>query len=148
MAQCKALDTQDGNLPLYDYCPSKAAAVLFFVLFLGNLVSHIFLATKWRKAFCWVIIMGAIWETAGYAFRIISITNDPLSRTWFIPMTLFLLLAPLWLNAFDYMLFGRLVHYFLPGETIFGLKAKRLALLFVCLDIGAFFVQVRPLPSP
>ena len=148
MTQRKALEPRDGNLPLYDYRPSEWAAILFLGLFLGNLIAHIFLATKWKKAFCWVVIMGAIWETAGYASRIVSITQNPMSRPWFISMSLFLLLAPLWLNAFDYMLFGRLVHYFLPGETIIGLKAKRLALLFVCLDIGAFLVQVHSCLSP
>ena len=140
MTQCRAREDIDNAL--YEYCPSEAVAIVFFAFFGGTLISHIFLAITWKKPFCWVVIMGAIWETLGYAFRAVSIADDPTSRTWFIPMTLFLLLAPLWLNAFDYMLFGRMVHYFLPGETILGVKAKRLALVFVCLDIAAFFIQV------
>jgi len=45
------------------------------------------------------------------------------------------LLAPLWVNAFVYVVFGRMVHYFLPEKKIMGVRAIHMARWFVWFDI-------------
>jgi hypothetical protein len=52
------------------------------------------------------------------------------------------LLAPLWLNAFAYMVLGRMIYFFLPEREIFGVQARRIALWFVCFDILSFLTQL------
>jgi hypothetical protein len=124
----------------YNYCASFGAAIFFTIIFFFLLVAHIFLAFHYRKRFSWVIAMAAAWETAGFAFRTASTTNQT-STAYGIPSSLLILLSPLWVNAFAYMVLGRIVHYFLPGEKVMGLQPKRLALVFVLLDIVSFLVQ-------
>ncbi|KAK2809823.1 hypothetical protein FQN50_003463 [Emmonsiellopsis sp. PD_5] len=122
------------------YCPSFAAAVLFTVLFGLTTIVHIVQWVNFRKKFCWVITMSSLWETAGFALR--SLSAQKITGLWhFIPQQLLIILAPLWLNAFVYMVLGRMIHFFLPGEKIFGISARRLTLIFVLLDIVAFLVQ-------
>lgn len=84
--------------------------------------------------------MGALWQTACYVFRILSIkyvANSTYYSVWFILM----LLAPLWINAYVYMVLGRMVYNFTSSAKILGVKAWRFGLYFVLLDIFAFVVQ-------
>lgn len=135
---CLPPDSPDA---LWPYCPSEGAAVLFTVLFFMAMSVHIFLAIKFRKAFCWVLIMGTSWEMAGFGFRVAS-TQFQQSMAMYVPQLLFILLAPLWINAFVYMLFARLVYCYDPQQKAIGIRATRLGVLFVCLDIVAFIVQL------
>jgi hypothetical protein len=78
--------------------------------------------------------MGALWEFISIVTRIASIKspfNTSLSHTTFV----FLVLAPLWINAFDYMVLGRMDHFYLPDKKLAGVKAQRFAVYFVSLDI-------------
>jgi RTA1 like protein len=109
--------------------------MLFSVLFGITTSIHIFQAHQFRKTFCWALIMGAIWETAAFVIRCISIQN-PTSQGAYDPQFILILLAPLWINAFDYMLLGRMVYYFLEDRRLFGIRAERMALCFVLLDIA------------
>jgi len=135
MTQC--ILTEDAN---YNYCPSLGAAVLFSVLFGLSTIMHLTQAIKYRKKFCWVIVVGGSWETAGFVFRAIS-TQNITSDTFVFPSQILILLSPLWINAFDYMILGRIVYCFLPAKKIFGIKAARLALCFVLLDVTSFIIQ-------
>lgn len=119
---------------MYNYCPSLAAAIVFSVLFGLSTLLHVVQALIYRKKFCWVIVMAGIWETAGFVTRVFT-TFDPTSLAFGIPSQLLILLSPLWINAFDYMLLGRIVYYFSPSQKIGGIKAQRLALCFVLLDV-------------
>jgi hypothetical protein len=104
------------------------------VLFGLSVLGHVFQAFHYRKRFCWVLIMGGAWELISSVTRVVSIKSPfdaPMSRTTFV----FLVLAPLWINAFDYMILGRMVHYYLPDRQLIGVKAQRFALYFVSLDI-------------
>ena len=51
------------------------------------------------------------------------------------------LLSALGFNAFDYMLLGRMVYFYLPSQSIFGIRATSLTKIFVVFDITAFIVQ-------
>lgn len=78
--------------------------------------------------------MGAIWETLSFVIRCISIEN-PTSQGAYDPSFILFLLAPLWINAFDYMLLGRMVYHYLPNKRLFGIRAERMAMCFVGLDL-------------
>ncbi|KAL2847535.1 RTA1 like protein-domain-containing protein [Aspergillus pseudoustus] len=135
MAKCVA--PEDSG---WTFCPNLPAAVLFTVLYGLCIFIHLFLAIKTRKKFCWVIIMGSAWLTVGFALRAkaahhISGIGD------FIPQSIIIFLGPLWLNGFVYMVMGRMVHMLLQRDQVYRISARRLTLIFVILDIIAFFVQ-------
>jgi hypothetical protein len=46
------------------------------------------------------------------------------------------------INAFIYMTLGRMVNFFLPEKRLSRIDARRFGLIFVCLDILAFMVQL------
>jgi RTA1 like protein len=45
------------------------------------------------------------------------------------------------INAFDYMILGRMVYYFLPEQKLFHVHATKFSICFVGLDIMSFLVQ-------
>jgi RTA1 like protein len=55
---------------------------------------------------------------------------------------LLVLLAPLWLNAFVYMVFARLIYFLLPSHRLHGIHASKVAFIFVWLDFLSFIIQL------
>lgn len=137
--KCYPITDPNAN---WNYCPSFPAAILFSVLFGLITVVHITRAVSYKKPFALVVCMGAGWECAGYIFRTLSVVHQ-LNSTFALIQLLLILLAPLWINAFVYMVLGRAIHFFLPAEDdrILGLRARRITLIFVLFDIAAFLVQ-------
>ena len=84
--------------------------------------------------------MAAIWEFVGFILRTLA-TRNQLSLGLYMPEELLILLAPLWVNAFDYMILGRMIYYFLPEQKVFGIEGRKFAVYFVCFDIVSFAVQ-------
>jgi hypothetical protein len=124
------------------YCPSFPAAVIFSALFGLTTLGHLIQAIHYRKRFCWVIIMAGIWETSGLILRVLSVLNTT-SPAFGIPSQLLILLSPLWINAFLYVLMARLIYFFVPERHVGGISARRLSLCFVLLDITcALFVSL------
>ncbi|KAF5583712.1 phospholipid-translocating ATPase [Fusarium pseudocircinatum] len=124
----------------YFFDPSFAANLAFCVLFGMTTMVHIIQAIMFKKKFCWVAIMGAAWETIGFAFKTLG-SRDQQNTTYVILGQLFFLLAPLWVNAFVYMAVARMVYFRMPDRKLLGIKAIRMTLLFVWLDIILFLVQ-------
>ena len=108
-----------GHIPpeacnaIYSYYPSFGAAIVFALLFGGVTAFHIFQAAKFKKVisllassyvlsealtstqtFCWVIIMGCIWETASFGLRTVS-TRHQDNTGLYTYSFLLVLLAPL-----------------------------------------------------
>ncbi|KIW23697.1 uncharacterized protein PV07_11876 [Cladophialophora immunda] len=131
-----------GPNDIWSYCPSFSAAILFTVLFGITTCAHILQAIIYRKPFAMVLIMGALWETGGYVARIYSIENQ-LSSGIYTAQLLLILLAPLWINAYIYMLLGRMIHFFLPKgrDRVFKIRARAITRMFVAFDITAFLIQ-------
>jgi hypothetical protein len=129
----------------YFYCPSFPAAIVFTVLFALTTIVHLIQAIHYRKKFCWVLIMAGIWETAGLTFRVLSVLH-PTSQTFGFPSQLLILLAPIWINAFDYVVMSRVIYVF-ADQRVLGIGARRLALIFVLLDI-TFVFSLPYLSSP
>jgi len=119
---------------LYAFCPSLGAAILFAVLYCLTTLFHIFQAVKFRTAFCWVIIMSGTWQTVAYIFRSLSILS-PTSQGFYDPQFILILVAPLWTNAFVFMVLGRLVHNCLPDQKLVGIKGRWFGYIFVTMDI-------------
>lgn len=68
----------------------------------------------------------------------IQTKNDSIDHASFI----FILLAPLWINAFVYIVLGKLVYMYMPDKRLGKIKAQKLGLYFVIMDISSFFVQL------
>ncbi|RGP76257.1 hypothetical protein FSPOR_246 [Fusarium sporotrichioides] len=90
--------------------------------------------------FCWVAIMGAAWETIAFAFKTLG-SRDQQNITYLTVGQILFLLAPLWINAFVYMGVARMVYFSMPAQKLLGIKAVRMTLLFVWLDVVLFLVQ-------
>lgn len=129
-----SIDPKTNPDAIWPYCPGFPTAIIFTILFSIAMSVHIVQAANSRKRFCWVIIMAAIWETTGFALRAAG-TQYQRSVGLQIFQQLLILLSPLWINAFVYMIFGRLVYYFVPEKKLMGIRATRLAMTFVWLDI-------------
>ena len=94
----------------------------------------------YRKPYAWVITASGGIQTAVYVLRVLSIqnvTNGNYYTYWFILM----MVAPIWTNAFAYMVMGRMVYNFTPEASVYKVKAWRFGLIFVLLDVFAFLVQ-------
>ncbi len=126
----------------YNYDPSFPAAIIFTILFGLTLGAHVYQAILYKKVrLCWVVIMGAAWEFSSFALRSAGARNQQSTPLAFASQIL-VLLAPLWLNAFDYMVLGRMIHFFLPEQKIWGIRARKLAVWFVCADVLSFLTQL------
>lgn len=66
---------------------------------------------------------------------LIIASKNQLKSSTAVESSLLVLLAPLWVNAFVYMVFGRMVYFFLPEQKIVGIRAIHMAKWFVWLDI-------------
>ncbi|KAG0156362.1 hypothetical protein PDIDSM_3540 [Penicillium digitatum] len=126
---------------LYLYYPSFSAAIAAAAIFGILFMAHFVQATMYKAGFAWVILMGVSWETVAYAVRAFS-THNQQNDTVVTVAQLFILLAPLWVNAFDYMVLARMIHFFLPARRIGMFKPSLLAKSFVLLDFGSFVVQM------
>ncbi|RDW65136.1 hypothetical protein BP6252_10787 [Coleophoma cylindrospora] len=121
-----------GNCParadkvntVWAFCPSTPAAILFTVLFALTTLAHLSQAIFYRKRYCWVIIGSGLIQTTNYIFRIISI------------------IAPLFTNAFVYMVMGRMVWNYIPDAKLYRITAWRFTTYFVILDVIALIIQI------
>ncbi|KAJ5656151.1 hypothetical protein N7507_008101 [Penicillium longicatenatum] len=137
------LPPESCDVILY-YVPSFAAAILFCALFGLTTIVHIIQAVVYKK----VELMYPAIHLAQLTIPLgICMGRDhgfclgvsDLFDTWF---TIFFLLAPIWINAFIYMTLGRMVNFFLPDKRLCRISARRFGVIFICLDILAFLVQL------
>ncbi|KAF7524461.1 hypothetical protein PCG10_005721 [Penicillium crustosum] len=126
---------------LYLYYPSFGAAIAAAVIFGILFMAHFVQATMYKAGFAWVILMGVSWETVAYGVRAFS-THNQQNDTVVTIAQMFVLLAPLWVNAFDYMVLARMIHFFVPERRIGMFKPSLLAKSFVLLDFASFVVQM------
>ncbi|KAG4029822.1 hypothetical protein MFRU_014g01200 [Monilinia fructicola] len=135
---CAALDTPHTQ---WSFCPNVGAAYFFAILFALTTVTHLVQAIYHRKIYCWVIVASGIAQTLAYSFRIRSIQN-PASFENYAAWFILILIAPLFTNAFAYMVMGRMVWNHTTEAKIWKISAWRFGLYFVILDIVAFLVQI------
>lgn len=133
------LASDDSQLQ-WPYCPSLPAAIAITACFATLTLAHLFQAILYRKTFCWVICMASAWETVGFTMRLLG-AREPRTQTYSVGSNLLILLSPLWVNAFVYMVMGRMVYYWLPNKSVWKLKARTMSTWFVWLDVVTFLVQ-------
>ncbi|TQW00796.1 hypothetical protein V2A60_001837 [Cordyceps javanica] len=142
-----AVPDKYGHVP-FDACnsyyndyPSFEANLALAAVFGASFVAHIVQAIVYKKRFCWVVIMGAAWETAAFSLRTIGAHHQQ-ERQYALWGQILFLLSPLWINTFVYMTVARMVYFGLPDRKIWGVRAIKLTVLFVWLDVICFLVQL------
>ncbi|KAM7186224.1 RTA1 like domain containing protein, partial [Naviculisporaceae sp. PSN 640] len=135
----------NGNVPVsacnayYNYDPQFEPALACAVIFGILTAVHVAQAFILKKKYSWVIIMGALWETLAFIIHTLG-TKDQQVVAYSIAWTLLFLLAPLWINAYAYMTFARMVQYWHPQQKVF-LRARTIGMWFVLADIVSFIIQ-------
>jgi hypothetical protein len=125
----------------WNYNPNVGLAAFMAVLFGLSFIAHIIQAWYFKKfKLAWTLLMGISWETLGFLLRLGG-ALDQQNRSLATVQQALILLAPLWLNAFDYVLLGRMMLVFLPELKILRVRATWIAGIFVCLDLIAFLIQ-------
>lgn len=84
--------------------------------------------------------MGCAWETAAFILHALG-AHDQQNVTFATIWQILFLLAPLWINAFVYMTFARIVHFYMPDRKVWIIKASQISKLFVFADFFSFVVQ-------
>ncbi|KAF3056142.1 hypothetical protein CFAM422_012842 [Trichoderma lentiforme] len=131
----------DESTDMWQFSPSPGASIAFLVLFFLTTAVHLGQAIYYKQKYCWVIIMSGIWQVLTYIFRTISI-QQPDSFNYYAAWFVLILVAPLWTNAFVYMVFGRMVWNYTDDRRVWRVKAQHFGLVFVLLDIVSFVIQV------
>jgi hypothetical protein len=85
--------------------------------------------------------MGTGWELASFTIRTLGTKNQQ-NAAFATVSQILVLLAPMWINAFDYMLLGRMVYFFVPEQKIWKIKGIKIAKIFVWLDVLSFLTQL------
>ena len=97
---------------------------------------HIYQACRYgKKRLCWPLIMGGLWETGAFVTRALAVVQ-PASEGLFDTQYALVLISPLWINAFAYVLLGRLVYYYLPARMLLGMRTWAIGAVFVLCDIS------------
>ena len=113
---------------------------MFAILYGLTTCVHTAQAIKYRMRNAIIISMGAGLETIAFILRLIVIHKLNLAHVYEAQFVL-ILVSPMWMNAFDFVLLGRLVNYCLPNKRICGFPARRVGACFVALDIGCVGVS-------
>ncbi len=121
--------------------PIIRAALIFAILFGITTFLHIYQAYTHKKLkLCWVLIMGATWEFASFAIRTASTKNQQsipsssFASFGFARADVGQRLCIYGDGADDLLLHSK--------QRIFGVKASKVAKIFVWLDIASFLTQV------
>ncbi|RYP06128.1 hypothetical protein DL764_003350 [Monosporascus ibericus] len=137
----------NGYLPpgtchaIWNYYPSFSGSLIFLLLFGPLTIGHVYQAAIYKKRFCWVIVMASLWETVAYLFRTVSSRHQNIAGIYTV-YRVFILVSPLWVNAFVYVLFKRMVHYFAPSRKVLSIPAFTFGVGFMFLHITASVVQL------
>ncbi|KAH6881032.1 RTA1 like protein-domain-containing protein [Thelonectria olida] len=124
----------------YHFYPSFTGNLAFATVFGLSTIAHLIEAIVFKKKFCWVVIMGGAWETGAFIARTLGSRDQQEEQFAFWGQLLFIL-APLWVNAFVYMTVARMVHFGLADKQIWNIKATKLTVLFVWIDVVCFLIQ-------
>ncbi|KAF2689013.1 RTA1-domain-containing protein [Lentithecium fluviatile CBS 122367] len=132
-----------GDSP-YIYEPTLwlvAVATVVFSLVTG---AHIWFFVRGRTWFFWAMLVGALMEVAGFISRTIS-SSDWSNVYAFLGQYLALVLAPSFVAAACYVVFGRIVWWVTPTERrnfrTLWCPPRYVSLFFIAFDIGSFCIQ-------
>ncbi|KAL3960298.1 hypothetical protein ACCO45_005415 [Purpureocillium lilacinum] len=136
MAQLKPFR---GDYYLWEYVPSKAAAILFTILFIIATGAVIWRMVRTKTLFSIAFTIGGLFEIIGYAAR--AVAEDKTEQlSPFIVQSVLLLVAPALFAASIYMVLGRLM-VSIHGERHSLIPVRWLTKAFVAGDVFSFMVQ-------
>lgn len=124
----------------FHYMPSLAAAIVSLVFYTLSFVA-LSVWTIWKRSwYMTALLVGCLMEVIGYATRI-PLAISPIGHLpLYIAMGAFIIIAPVFNAAVEYVLYGRLVHA--VGDQYSLMKPKVVTWIFVICDIISFFIQV------
>ncbi|CAM1509077.1 Fc.00g028160.m01.CDS01 [Cosmosporella sp. VM-42] len=128
-----------GEYYLWKHVPSRAAAIVFVILFsivTGFIIWKIFRSVS---RYCIPFAIGGLFEIIGYCARAVAEDKTDVLLPYVI-QSLFILLAPAFFAATIYMTLGRLMRN-LKGERHSLIPVRWLTTAFVCGDVLSFFIQ-------
>ncbi|KAH6896812.1 RTA1 like protein [Thelonectria olida] len=128
-----------GDYYLWNYLPSKPAAVIFLLLFLvvtGAIAWRMYRTKTW---YCSVFVIGGLFEVIGYAGRASAYDKTDKLMPYVIQST-YILLAPALFAASIYMVLRRVIIQ-AHAETHSIIPVKWLTKIFVLGDVLSFLVQ-------
>ncbi|KAH8586551.1 RTA1 like protein-domain-containing protein [Bisporella sp. PMI_857] len=126
---------------IWKYLPSKPAAAIFAILFLGISVLHLWRLCRRRAWFCIALTAGAIIECIGFGVRI-KAYDDTSKLGTYIMQSAFILLAPILFSASIYITFSRIIRSVPNGESCSVTTPRKLTRFFVFGDILSLLIQV------
>ncbi|KAJ4376646.1 hypothetical protein N0V86_006762 [Didymella sp. IMI 355093] len=132
-------DTTKPEYVLWPYTPSVAGGVIAALVFALLTCAHIFRLVKSRTWFCIPFVIGALFETIGYAARAAA-HSDTISKTPYIIQSVLILIAPILFAASIYMILGRLIAR-TDSATYSLVRANWVTKVFVTGDVFCFFIQ-------
>jgi hypothetical protein len=103
---------------MWSFCPNLGAAYAFTVFFGLATIVHLIQGIFYRKPYSWVIIASGLAQTIAYVLRVLSIlypANFGFYAGWFV----LILVAPLFTNAFVYMVMGRMIWNYVDEKKIY-----------------------------
>ncbi|ETN41569.1 uncharacterized protein HMPREF1541_03505 [Cyphellophora europaea CBS 101466] len=124
---------------LWSYTPSVAGGVIASLVFCALFLFHSWRLFRTKLWFCTPFVVGALFETIGYAARAAA-ANDSESITPYVIQSLLILLAPILFAASIYMILGRLIRM-VEGERYSMVRVKWLTKIFVSGDVLCFLMQ-------
>ncbi|KAI3172927.1 hypothetical protein DTO046C5_3274 [Penicillium roqueforti] len=124
---------------LWHYVPSRAAAVIFLLLFLAATAYHTWKIWKLKTYFCICFAIGGFFEFIGYCAR--TSAYDKTGRMMpFCIQNVFILLGPALFATSIYMVLGRIITA-VKGERHSLIPVRWLTKLFVTGDVLSFLIQ-------
>ncbi|KAJ8071187.1 hypothetical protein OCU04_001526 [Sclerotinia nivalis] len=138
---------KNGYLPpgtcnaLYDYYPSSASALAFAAIFGVLTLAHLIQAVFYKKGYSFLIIAASIWGLTAFILRVLSTHNQQDSVLELLSSIFALTISPL-INAYHYVLLGRIVHHYVTSRSLLGTRAQFLALPFLVINAVAFVLEV------
>ncbi|EWZ28215.1 hypothetical protein FOFC_18374 [Fusarium oxysporum] len=125
----------------YHFYPSFTGNLAFATIFGLSTIVHLIEAIAFKKKFCWVVIMGGAWETGAFIARTLGSRDQQEEQFAFWGGFSSFWHHSVRVNAFVYMTVARMVHFGFADKQIWNIKATKLTVLFVWIDVVCFLVQ-------
>ncbi|KAI0142676.1 RTA1-domain-containing protein [Xylariaceae sp. FL1272] len=135
------LSTCSASTSIYGYRPNLGINVFFAIVY-SLVILHctyiIIIAKRKFLAYTIPILVGSLFEFAGYVTRIISYSDPFELFPWIIQYSL-LTISPVFMTAAIYVCLGRIVHYL--GRGVFNIKPRLYSRTFITSDVITLLIQ-------
>ncbi|KAI1262697.1 RTA1-domain-containing protein [Xylariaceae sp. FL1019] len=134
------LSTCRASTSIYGYRPNLGINVFFAIVYSLITLHCIYIVSAKRKylAYTISILVGSLFELAGYATRITSYSNPFETFPWTIQYS-FLTIAPVFVTAAIYVCIGRIANHL--GRGVFNIKPRLYSRTFITSDAITLLVQ-------